>query len=138
MLRKATLVQRLSHLKTARRKLIFTGHKRVDCFFTKGLSNTTFFRLLNRYTKKIFKMNKKSSKELEDFLDNINPDTPEKIILQTHNAILKDPIQVLTTNVKLRGILEGTTLARVSSFEKCLMMIFLRFRHKNPSSKKLF
>ena len=69
---------------------------------------------------------RKFDKELEDFLDGIDQNTPEKIILQTSTEELKDPVQQIMHNVKARGILEGAALARAFSWEKGLMLLFLK------------
>ena len=66
------------------------------------------------------------SKELENFLDSIDDTTPEKIILQASKETLKDPVQQIMQNVKMRGFLEGATLARTFSWEKGLMLIFIK------------
>lgn len=71
-------------------------------------------------------MKKQFGVELEEFLDSIDNDTPEKIILQISKEDLKNPVKSIVGNAQMKVILEGATLARTFSSKEGLMLILLK------------
>ena len=71
-------------------------------------------------------MNNKISKEMKEFIDSIDSNTPEEIILQAGKKELENPMQGLMTKIQLMRVLEGATLTDVCSTKEGLLMIFLK------------